>query len=238
MEKDDRSDRHLSKKKEHTRIKHAIFSGTLKVSLYIANMLAPRSTYTKGHSLIYTYIDLFAGRGKFEDEEEGSPLIAFNIFKDHLCSSGAVKTNFSRIRFIAIEKRKEDADYLRNILGKELGNAGCQQQLEVYVEDENWEKHRTPIRQFLSESQWGFIFADPFSTELDIDKLIELIQSYKSFKDIIIWVNFRTLQRQAERQQGGDIERVCRSLGVKAEQLSAGDFRIYFRMHCRKSFRM
>ncbi len=38
MEKDDRFDRHFTKKREHTAIKHSILSDTLTISLSIANI--------------------------------------------------------------------------------------------------------------------------------------------------------------------------------------------------------
>jgi hypothetical protein len=92
--------------------------------------------------------------------------------------------------------------------------------LEVYTGDRNWEIYDTEIRKLLSSSMWGFIFADPFSTELDIEKLICTIEAHKARKDILVFTNYRTLSRQSHRKHANDIERVCRSLGIKEEQIN------------------
>lgn len=234
-EKATRSIKHFSKKKAHTQIKHAVFAGTLKTSLFIANMLAPR--FNSPNSLTYTYIDLFAGPGKFQDEEKGSPLIAFQIFNEHLGTDGKVNNVFTKIRLVAIEKEEKDKVNLEGELDKEKQTSQCKDIIEVIIRDGDWEKHTSYIGSLLTESLWGFVFADPFSTELDIDKFIQLIEKGKSCKDFLIWANFRTLLRQATRKQGGDIERVCKSLGTTCEQLLGdNDFSDFFKTAIQKKF--
>jgi three-Cys-motif partner protein len=135
-------------------------------------MLSGSPNYNKGKQQTFTYIDLFAGTGSFKNEEIGSPLLAFQIFKSYLTATGASKNSFAKIQLIAIEQNEENADKLRLSLADALESSGCQDRLEVKVETGNWEKQSSMIAKYLLESQWGFVFADPFSTELDIDKFI------------------------------------------------------------------
>ena len=81
MKTDSRTEEHFFHKKPHTEIKHAIFQEVFKRSLYVANM------HVRQNGEVYTYIDLFAGRGEFEDEAEGSPMLAFDIIEKHLLNS-------------------------------------------------------------------------------------------------------------------------------------------------------
>ena len=49
------------------------------------------------------YIDCFAGKGKFDDGNLGSPLIALNIFQDRLRESGIQSKNqFVEANFIEL----------------------------------------------------------------------------------------------------------------------------------------
>ena len=69
---------------------------------------------------------------------------------------------------------------------------GLKTLLEVYTGDRGWEIYDADIKQLLSQSKWGFVFADPFSTELDIQKLIRTIEAHSDFKDILVFMNYRT----------------------------------------------
>ncbi len=96
---------------EHTEIKHYLFSEIFKASLFIANNMVRNNKYTNSNS--YTYIDLFAGSGKFEDDSKGSPLIAIDIAANHLKYKGNA---FNEIDLIFIEKDKQNADELKKML--------------------------------------------------------------------------------------------------------------------------
>ncbi len=220
MGHDNRSNRHFAEKKPHTRIKHSIFTDTLKTSLSIANNLAIKDS--RKQAAIYTYVDLFAGRGMFEDETEGSPLLALNMFETHLTHEPS-KNNFSTIQLITIEKSEDDLTALSSELNERLENSECRNRLKVYCGCGSWEDYVSQIKGVLSDSKWGFIYADPFSTELDIEQLIQLIDSCKHFKDVLIFINFNTLVRQTKRGHINDINRVSKSLGIKPEQLLANE---------------
>ena len=158
----------------------------------------------------FTYVDLFAGRGDFEDGAEGSPMLAFDIVERHMLQdSDAPGNHFKEIRIVAIDNDEEAAKRLKIALGQRIEKSPAGQGgLKVYTGDRNWEIYDAEIKQLLSQSKWGFIFADPFSTELDIEKLIRTIEVHSDFKDILVFMNYRTLSRQSSRKHASDIERV------------------------------
>ncbi len=212
---DKRPEAHFKKPRmEHTKIKHHLFSETLKVSLYIANNMARNNKYMNFDS--YAYIDLFAGSGKFKDDSKGSPLIAVDIAANHLKYKGNV---FNKIDLIFIEKDKQNADDLKKNVGLELKkyNLEILKNLRVQIGDESWEKY--DIEKILNGSTWGFIFADPFSTELKLDNLKTTLKNCSKYKDILIFANFNTLARQYARGHNNDIQRICEFLGISENKL-------------------
>lgn len=54
---------------------------------------------------------------------------------------------------------------------------------------------------------------------MDIQKLIRTIEAHSDFKDILVFMNYRTLSRQSHRQHVTDIQRVSRALGISEEQI-------------------
>jgi three-Cys-motif partner protein len=192
----------------------------------------------KSKNEAFTYVDLFAGRGDFEDEAEGSPMLAFDIIERHILQDSDPGNHFKEIRIVAIDNDEETAKHLKVVLGQRMENSPAGQgDLEVYTGDRNWETYDVEIKQLLSQSKWGFIFADPFSTELDIEKLIRTMEAHKVFKDILVFTNYRTLSRQSRRKHANDIERVSKSLGIKEEQINQNaDFREVFRTALKRKF--
>jgi len=213
MKRDTRAEDHFLKRKRHTEIKHSVFQDVLKTSVYIANMSA------RGKGETFTYIDLFAGRGDFEDQAEGSPVLAFNIIEQHvLQEEGPGRNHFQKTCIVAIDKDTEAADHLRSLLVRRLEkSAGRERGIEVYTGNSNWELYDFEIRTLLSRSKWGFIFADPFSTELDIGKLKATLRAHAAFKDILILANPQTASRQSARGHANDIVRICKSLEIPPE---------------------
>jgi three-Cys-motif partner protein len=76
---------------DHTKIKHEILSKYLSGWIHILG--------NSGYNTI-NYIDGFAGKGKYNDGSDGSPIIAINAFKN--------VTHRSMMRFIFIEKNPDN----------------------------------------------------------------------------------------------------------------------------------
>lgn len=210
-----RNEKHFGEnKKDHTKIKHAIFSKTLFRSLSIANGLS-----YKNPNATYSYADLFAGKGTFEDGSFGSPLIALDTFIKHIKQSSTAN-NFKRINVLGIEKNKEDFESLVKTLNQKLENDcndKCGGKIRVGAGNDSWENFQSTVKDHLSNGSWGFVFADPFSTELDIQQFTDHIKDVSKVKDIMIFANFNTLVRQNGRLHQNDAERLSKAMGLPIE---------------------
>ena len=184
--KDKRIKSHFSKKKQHTQIKHEIFQHTLKASISIANMQLPRLVRTIP---LFLYVDLFAGAGEFETGEKGSVLLAADIMRNHISpiKGRKVRNYFKTFFIVAVEKDEKSFKKLEAVISKKE----LPEQLKIFLLHGNWEEYQKELKSILKDINWGFIFADPFSTELDILKFKELLESkrYTKMKDILIFFN-------------------------------------------------
>ncbi len=194
---DKRFKKHFVLKKPHTEIKHALFEAVLKKSLSLGSAL---SSY-------YSYLDLFAGTGVFEkDGSIGSPVIALNIFKNH---------NFSvppshKIRYFFVHLcEKHGYEKLReNLRKKKLTLLPF---IRGFIR-QNWEDEEKTIKYVISKSKYGFIFADQFSTELNLRKFLNLLEGNRY--EVLVFFNQNTLSRQKGRLHPNDVKRIAKVLAV------------------------
>lgn len=215
---DNRNANHFGEpKKLNTIIKHHLLSQTLQTSISIANnkCVAYKQSSAKTDN-IYTYIDLFAGAGTFEDDSKGSPIIAYDILSEHNNSSF---NKFKKLQMACTEKHDESYQKLEST----ISSYATSDDIDCYVGQGSWESYKKNIESLLKSSGWGFIFADPFSTELDIVALIETLKSYSNLKDILVFFNFNTLARQDGRRCLQDIDRICRTIGIDEKELLDDD---------------
>lgn len=215
---DNRNANHFGEpKKLNTIIKHHLLSQTLQTSLSIANnkCVAYKQNSNKTDN-IYTYIDLFAGAGTFEDNSKGSPIIAYDILSEH---NNSLYNKFKKLQMACTEKHDESFQKLESTISTYTTN----NDIDCYIGQGSWESYKKNIELLLENSGWGFIFADPFSTELDIVVLIETLKSYSNLKDILVFFNFNTLARQDGRRCLQDIDRICRTIGIDEKELLDDD---------------
>ena len=215
---DNRNANHFGEpKKLNTIIKHHLLSQTLQTSLSIANnkCVAYKQNSNKTDN-IYTYIDLFAGAGTFEDNSKGSPIIAYDILSEH---NNSLYNKFKKLQMACTEKHDESYQKLESTISTYTTN----NDIDCYIGQGSWESYKKNIELLLENSGWGFIFADPFSTELDIVALIETLKSYSNLKDILVFFNFNTLARQDGRRCLQDIDRICRTIGIDGKELLDDD---------------
>lgn len=214
MSKDTRSENHFNEpKKPHTKIKHLLLNTVLTKSLSIANNLCDRFKYTDKK---YTYVDLFAGPGTFDDNSKGSPLIALDIMGNQINDA---KNKFDKLQIIATEKNRTHIQQLEET----LTTIEATNEIDFFYGEGEWENFDTKLQNRLKNSTWGFIFADPFSTELDILKLKTVLTDCSKLKDILVFFNFNTLARQDGRALPEDIKRICKNLGLEECNLLDND---------------
>jgi three-Cys-motif partner protein len=167
-------DKHYDEsKKLHTEIKHLLFHETLKTSLGKASVWTPT----------YVYLDLFAGDGTFKDGSFGSPLIALKEFSRYL--TGNSKKLVSVNCALCEKFGKETLE--RNLQGLQL-HPGVS-----YTVFSDWELAVEELSGIKSLSSYGFIFADQFATELNLQKFIDLVGRDKH--EFLIFYNPQALLR-------------------------------------------
>jgi three-Cys-motif partner protein len=194
----------ISDKKVHTEIKHKLFYDTFNAILGISAKFSENNSFT--------YIDLYAGQGKFNDESFGSPMLALNTILE-----SSVIDSFHQVKCFFSEIDEESYSELeKNIL--DLKNSKqYNQKVTTVLHNGSWSENNHAIDELLKYSKWGFIFMDPFSNEIDLDKLLELLIDRTKFKDFMIFINMQSIKRIIGRYPNH--EGVARFLGVEVSNL-------------------
>src|SRR5271165_817044 len=183
---------------EHTRAKHQI------LDRYLGGWYPILSKFNKR----VLYIDGFAGRGRYNDGSEGSPLVALRRLLDHRHLPAMQSTEFV---FLFIEHNKSNAESLEaEIDGLKTRYSPWPSNILVSVWHSTFEDAMQSIVSLLREQKKllapAFVFVDPFGwTKFPVSLLGELMQNPKSE----IFVNFMAghVMRFADwDQQGQQIE--------------------------------
>jgi three-Cys-motif partner protein len=183
---------------EHTRAKHQL------LDRYLGGWYPILS---KWNSRVL-YIDGFAGRGRYNDGSEGSPLVALRRLLDHRHLPAMQSTEFV---FLFIEHNKSNAESLEaEIDGLKTRYSPWPSNILVSVRHSTFEDAMQSIVSLLREQKKllapAFVFVDPFGwTKFPMSLLGELMQNPKSE----IFVNFMAghVMRFADwDQQGQQIE--------------------------------
>ena len=202
---------HFIEEKPHTEIKHKLFKAALDTSIAIANGI----NYSKKENKSYTYIDLYAGAGKFNDEHKGSPLLAINSFEKY---SDTTKRSFANIQMVVAEKDAKNIECLTQNINEEKQNLSLND-LSCTFCNGSWETHSEMLKKHIKSSQWGFVFVDPFSLELNFNKLIELINESPYYKDILILINKSAQERILGKIDEPDINKLCDYFNITESNL-------------------
>lgn len=198
---------HFTEEKKHTKIKHDLFAEALKASLSIANSL----NYKDKSNVPFMYIDLYAGAGKFTDEKEGSPLIAINLISEYL-----EKRSFEHFEYIVTENNENNAKCLSdNIEAKKKLLNITDNDLKTALYCGHWEDLTSELSAYIEARKWGFVFVDPFSLELNLQELINVLNHNIYYKDIMILINKNAQERVLGKPNSPDIQKICRYFGIK-----------------------
>lgn len=198
---------HFTEEKKHTKIKHDLFAEALKASLSIANSL----NYKDNSNIPFMYIDLYAGAGKFTDEKEGSPLIAINLISKYL-----EKRSFEHFEYIVTENDENNAKCLSdNIESKKEALNITDKDLKTALYCGHWEDLTSQLSEYIEARKWGFVFVDPFSLELNLPELINVLNHNIYYKDIMILINKNAQERVLGKPDSTDIQKICRYFGIE-----------------------
>lgn len=174
---------HFENKKIHTKIKHKIFIDTFSAILGIS------SNFSKNNS--FTYVDLYAGQGKFSDDSIGSPLLALETI-----SRSKYIHSFHQVKCYFSEKDKLNANFLYEHT-KELSKNYSNNKISITIEEGAWSHKSSKLNELLKFSKWGFVFVDPFKNEVELDNLFDLLQNRCKTKDFMLFINTQALKRIA-----------------------------------------
>ena len=160
--------------KEHTRIKHIILEKYLKAWINIL-----------GKDRKVCYFDCFAGRGKYLDGTEGSPLIALKAASDLINSRSHIK----EIELTFIEKDKSNYENLKIVLNEELKRDPSRYH-GITVHPPINDEFVNVVSQLLEDSKRvppSFFFIDPFGFS---GIPFKMIQNILSIPKTEVFINF------------------------------------------------
>ena len=174
---------YFKEKDPHSELKHELYTKTLEVSLSIANFFNKKGSYT--------IVDLYAGQGKFDDGSKGSPILALET-----CLRIKNKINNMPISFVFVEKDKESYEKLEKETKFFLKDKQVCEGMNVFFGNGDWTKFEGNLYELLNDSSWGFIFADPFANEIDIQKFSDLLE-HNYTKDVMVFINLIAIKRMS-----------------------------------------
>jgi len=205
------------KQKIHSKIKLDLFGKTLACALAIAGTQANRNSSESS----FHYLDLFAGEGQYVEGDTGSPFIAIEKCINQISNP---VNNLNRFRLIFVEKDRDSIQTLQRNITNQYKNS-LNENIAIEFIGNEWEDVINDLRNKMSSSEWGFVFADPFSTELNIRSFESAFNSVSELKDYMILFNFQAIKRimGSSRANYKIIEDCC---GIKVEDLDKDENRI------------
>ena len=165
-----KNDEFFKRKKDWSQIKDEVLGCYIKP--YFTKIFFAKSPIV--------YVDCFAGKGKFDDGNMGSPLIALNIIDEAIKAS---KTEVPQIHTYFIDLNY--AEDLKNNLP--IPN----DKRNIHIIDGKFEDN---IDEILSHSKNAnvFLYIDPYGIKaLNVNKLCSFIKNY-SLKGIEVLINFNS----------------------------------------------
>lgn len=208
----DKAQEHFEKEPPHTAIKHRLFKSVFDSCISISSSFNNKDK-EKRH---FVYLDLYAGCGKFNDNNLGSPLIALNSSKNQLENAS---NNINKINMILSEQNHENAQHLSRNVQEYIVNNDLSKIISTMVLTESWENCIEQFKQGLKNSDWGMIFADPFSVELKLPDLKNLIDNRSKLKDILILINTNAHERVLGRTDEESLSKIADYFGIEIKML-------------------
>lgn len=197
----------INEKKQHTEIKHKLFYDTFNAILGISAKFSEKNSFT--------YLDLYAGQGKFSDETFGSPMLALSTILD-----SQVTNSFHQIKcFFSEADTNSYSELEKNIKDLKSNKKSSSSNIITTIKCGEWNENIPHIDELLKYSKWGFIFIDPFANEINLNELLELLNERTKFKDFMLFINLQSLKRIVGRYPNNI--GVANFLGIKPNELSS-----------------
>lgn len=194
---------HFENKKPHTKIKHKIFCDTFKAILGISAKFSQNNSFS--------YVDLYAGAGKFDDDTIGSPLLAFETILN--CES---LQNFHEVKCYFSEKDENSVKILQENIKQSSENCNVHN-VFAHIKHGEWSHQDEKLHEILHFSKWGFLFIDPFKNEIELDNLFDLLNHKCKTKDLMIFINTQAIKRTLGLNPHN--EKIANFFGVETHEL-------------------
>ena len=203
---------HFGEEAPHTAIKHRLFKSVFDSCISISSSF---NNLKKGKRT-FAYLDLYAGCGKFEDDNLGSPLIALNTINAQLKKES---NNINKVNFVLSEQNDENATKLQDNIDNYIKNNALSGKVFSIVKSDSWENCTDCFEKSLANSPWGMIFVDPFSVELKIPDLLKLITPNGKLKDVLILINTNAHERILGRSDDESLQKISDYFGVELKMV-------------------
>jgi len=205
------TDNYFTEELLNTEIKHNILKSVLLKSISVASV----SKY-RDYEDMYAYVDLYAGVGIHEDGKLGSPLIALKII-----DSFSSVNDFKNYKCIFAEMDNKRCAILEDNLNKFHEKMEKKSKTEISCNHGDWCDFAESIKKILASTKWGFIFADPFANQINMDLFIQILNTeyIYSLKDIMIFVNYNAFKRLIGTGNVDLFEKVANFFGITVENL-------------------
>lgn len=203
---------HFEEEAPHTAIKHKLFKSVFDSCISISSSF----NNAKKEKRTFAYLDLYAGSGKFEDNNLGSPLIALNTINAQLQKES---NNIGKINFVLSEQNSQNANKLQENINNYIENNSLANKVFPIVKSDSWENCTDCFASSLANSPWGMIFVDPFSVELKIPDLLKLITPNGKLKDVLILINTNAHERILGRSDNESLQKISDYFGDELKML-------------------
>lgn len=194
---------HFGNKKPHTEIKHKIFCDTFKAILGISAKFSQNNSFS--------YVDLYAGAGKFDDDTIGSPLLAFETILN--CES---LQSFHEVKCYFSEKDENSVKTLQENI-KQSSEKCNVHNVFAHIKHGEWSHQDEKLHEILHFSKWGFLFIDPFKNEIELDNLFDLLNHKCKTKDLMLFINTQAIKRTLGLNPNN--EKMANFFGVDSKEL-------------------
>jgi len=208
----EKAQEHFEKESPHTAIKHRLFKSVYDSCISISSSFNNKNNEKRQ----FVYLDLYAGCGKFNDNNLGSPLIALNSTKNQLTNTS---NNINKINMILSEQNTENAKCLLQNVKDYIDSNHLSETITPTILTDSWENCIEQFKKGLDNSDWGMIFADPFSVELKLPDLKKLIDKNSKLKDILILINTNAHERVLGRTDEESLSKIADYFGIEVKML-------------------
>jgi three-Cys-motif partner protein len=148
-----------------------------------------------------TYLDAFAGPGRYAGGEEGSPVFALRRLLNHVAEY-RMHLSRERVRLLFMEKRRDRCDYLRGELERHFG---ALDELPVWPEVHHAEAGAAAEGRLTDAGAWGYpilaIFDSWGNVNVPLDLIRRLARNPSSEVIVTFGPNWFSRREKLEPQQ-------------------------------------